>query len=226
MKAAVITKSMPYPSRQVVAAVITGSVLALLCVFTVDQTLSLYFKQPELLSLWLKARSITNVALSEYYFVISLALFVFFKWVKPQSSRWREWARDSFFALVGSGVLVHIVKFTFGRQRPHLSEDFNPRVFHPFTTDWNYHSFASGHTQVMFTVATMLTLAFPKGKWGFYLLATLISFTRVIIHDHFLSDIIGGAVIGYVGAVTSVYWIHRRLRRSSQRNSTALSANR
>jgi membrane-associated phospholipid phosphatase len=208
---------MTYPTRKVVVAILVGTVLSLLAYFFLDQQLALFFKRPELMGLWLAARNITNIGLSGPYFAIAVVTFVFCKWVQPQQGRARIWARDFFFALMGSGILVHIFKFCVGRQRPHLSETFEPNVFHPFTTDWNFQSFASGHSQVMFTVATIMALAIPKWRWGFISVAVIIGLTRVIIHDHFLSDVIGGAVIGYVGALTSVYWIHRL-------NSTCLPA--
>ncbi|HEY8270912.1 MAG TPA: phosphatase PAP2 family protein [Pseudobdellovibrionaceae bacterium] len=180
--------------------------LAILVAFTLDQNLSLFFKRPELEGIWLKARAVTNVGLSEHYFLIAILLYFFARWIRPNSLRLREWSRNLFFALLTSGIFVHILKFCFGRQRPHKSPDFNPFVFHPFTFHWDFHSFVSGHTQVLFTVATMLSLALPKGKWLFFILAAFFAFTRVIIHDHFLSDVIAGAVVGYTGTLTAICW--------------------
>jgi len=200
---------MTYPYRNIWIAALSGLCLCIAALFTLDQSLAQYFKQPEMLTLWLIARNITNVGLSEHYFVIAIVTYVFCKWLRPQFVKARAWGRDFFFALLGSGILVHISKFCFGRQRPHLTADFNPWIFHPLTTDWNFHSFASGHSQVMFTVATFLSLRLPKWKWIFYFIAAIFAFTRVIIHDHFLSDVIGGAVVGYIGTLTSVYWVQR-----------------
>ncbi|MGZ6393911.1 MAG: phosphatase PAP2 family protein [Pseudobdellovibrionaceae bacterium] len=178
-----------------------------------DQKLSLYFKRPELEGIWLMARTVTNVGLSEHYFIIAIFLYIFARWIRPSYTQIREWSRNLFFALITSGIFIHILKFCVGRQRPHKSPDFNPFVFHPFTTNWDFHSFGSGHTQVLFTVATMLSLALPKVKWVFFALAALFAFTRVIIHDHFLSDYIAGAVVGYVGTLTAVFWVNRWLSR-------------
>lgn len=214
-----------YPTHRVLTVLVIGIVLALISALTLDQSVSLFFKQPELNSVWLFARNITNAGLSEHYFVLSLVLFVFGKWVRPQFVQVRIWARNLFFALILSGIFVHIVKFTFGRQRPHKSVDFDPYVFHPLTTHWDFHSFASGHTQVMFTVATVFAATFPRARWVFFAIAAFFGFTRVIIHDHFLSDVIGGAVVGYIGATTALYWAARWQRRSSQQSDMAVSSN-
>lgn len=205
---------MTYPTRKILTVSLTGFSLALLAALTVDQSLSLYFRQPELQPVWLFARSITNAGLSEYYFALAILLYIFGKWVRPQFTKVRIWGRDLFFALIVSGIFVHLTKFFFGRQRPHKSEELNPYILQPLTTHWDFHSFASGHSQVMFTVATMCALAFPKIKWVFYLIAAFFAFTRVIIHDHFLSDVIGGCTIGYIGALTAVYWVHLYQSRS------------
>lgn len=215
---------MTYPTRRILTVSTLGFSIALICALTLDQSLALYFKRPELEWLWLKARAITNVGLSEHYFVTVILLYVFAKWIRPQHSRLRIWSRNFFFALVTSGLFVHIFKFVVGRQRPHKSPEFDPFVFHPFTTHWDFHSFVSGHTQVMFTVATMMALAFPKIRFLFFGLATFFAFTRVIIHDHFLSDICAGAAVGYVGSMTAIYWVHLWLNRSSVRNDKEFAA--
>jgi membrane-associated phospholipid phosphatase len=213
-----------YPIRRILMVICTGLVLALISALTLDQSVSLYFKRPELTSVWLFARNITNAGLSEHYFVLAAVLYIFGKWVRPQFVQVRNWARDLFFALITSGIIVLIVKCCVGRQRPHKSATFDPFVFQPFNIHWDFHSFASGHTQVMFTVATLLATAFPRWKWLFFVTAAFFGFTRVIIHDHFLSDVIGGAVIGYVGATTALYWVARWQTRSSRQSDTAISA--
>jgi membrane-associated phospholipid phosphatase len=199
---------MTYPTRRILTISIVGFALALLSALTLDQSLALYFKKPELEGVWLNARAITNAGLSDPYFILSILLYIFSKWIRPQYMKLRIWSRNFFFALIVSGIFVHLFKFFVGRQRPHKSPDFDPYVFNPLTTNWDFHSFASGHSQVMFTVATMFSLAFPKFTWAFMSIAAFFAFTRVITHDHFLSDVIGGAAIGIVGAMTAVYWVH------------------
>lgn len=204
-----------FPTRRILTVALLSLPLVILSALFLDQSLALFFKQPEQLSLWLLARNITNVGLSEHYFIGAFLLYVFARWIRPQYSRLRTWSRYFLLSLLGSGVLVHLVKFSVGRQRPHRSPDFDPTTFHPFTTHWDFHSFASGHTQVMFTVATMFAVAFPKAKWLFFAVAAFFGFTRVVTHDHFLSDVIGGAVVGYVGTLTTLFLIQRWEKRAS-----------
>src|SRR5437868_12566244 len=92
-----IVKNMPYPARKILLISILSLVLAVFVMFTVDQTLSLYFKQPALTWLWLQARAITNIGLSEYYFIAAIGCFIFGKWIRPDFKKMRAFGRDLFF---------------------------------------------------------------------------------------------------------------------------------
>lgn len=211
---------MTYPARRILLFSIVGFSLSLLAALTVDQYLAFYFKKPELEALWLNARAVTNVGLGDPYFTLSIGLYVFSRWIRPEYRRLRAWARNFFFALLVSGIFVHLFKFIVGRQRPHKSLIFDPYVFHPFNSNWDFHSYVSGHSQVMFTVATVMSLTFPKWRWPFISVAAFFAFTRVVIHDHFLSDIIGGAVVGVVGTFTAFYWVHLWTQKKSPQYNT------
>lgn len=202
-------------TRHIIKVILIAFVLVCIAMYFVDQSFSTYFARPELrATIWLPARSITNIGLSEYYFILSISTWTFFAWVAPRLSSFkknthkvdffRRWGLNFFAALIMSGLITHLIKFTVGRQRPHKTPNFDPFVFNPFTTHWHWHSFSSGHSQVMFTVATMMTVAFPKFRWFWIPFAILICLTRVVVHDHFLSDIIFGACVGYVGSLLAM----------------------
>jgi hypothetical protein len=102
-------------------------------------------------------------------------------------------------ALITSGVLVQVCKFLIGRQRPFLTEGRDALIFNPFTHDWNFHSMPSGHAQVSFSVAAILSVWFPRQWWLWFCLAALVMSTRVFLCVHFVSDVLLGAVVGLVG---------------------------
>ncbi len=197
--------------------------LAALNVFFTDQWLARYFAQDSLLSVRDFARGITNIGLSEHYFIGSIFLYCYFRWLAPHLKLWQQhsakaqflkiWALNFFVALITSGILVHIGKFLFGRQRPHKSAPlFDPLVFEPFNTHWHWHSFPSGHSQTMLTAATMMCIAFPKLKWLWVMVAIAVCFTRVMGHDHFFSDTIYGACIGYSGTLIALYLMRTKTK--------------
>ncbi|MGZ3691124.1 MAG: phosphatase PAP2 family protein [Pseudobdellovibrio sp.] len=183
-------------------------VLILIGYFRLDQAAALYFKQPELESFYRFNREITNIGYSIHYFVLAILLYVlsrFFgnkvKGLKGHPKRqlqFKEWSKFIVLNLVIIGLLGEVIKAVVGRQRPYLTEDFQNKIFDFFTTDWHFHSFPSGHTQVLFTMATIVYLIWPKQKYFIFILAAFFGFTRVAIQQHFFSDCIAGAYMGHI----------------------------
>jgi membrane-associated phospholipid phosphatase len=62
-------------------------------------------------------------------------------------------------------------------------------------------SFPSSHAANAVALAWMLTRRWPRGAVGFIALAGLVSFSRLYLDRHFLSDVVFGAGLGLVLAV-------------------------
>ncbi len=211
----VLLKSPQLLKRHLIKVNLIALGLAFLSMVFLDQQLSVYFAIEDVRAFaWQTARTATDLALSEIYFGAALLIWIFTAWIAPRMEGlkkysakldfYRRWSLNLFAALIVSGIMTHLIKFTVGRQRPHKSPDFDPFVFDPMTTHWHWHSFSSGHTQVIFTVATMMGVAFPRFRWVWLFVAGLICSTRIIIHDHFLSDTIYGACVGYMGTLLTL----------------------
>ncbi|MBR9678562.1 MAG: phosphatase PAP2 family protein [Nanoarchaeota archaeon] len=89
-------------------------------------------------------------------------------------------------------VLNSFLKLVFNRPRP----DFTRKLFLENTL-----SFPSTHAAASFSIAVILSHYYPKQKYLFYLLATLVSFTRVYSGVHYVSDVIVGAGLGVLVSV-------------------------
>lgn len=171
-----------------------------------DQSITHIFKQDDLK--WLIARNITNVGLFSHYFIIGLIMLII-SWLFSKPIL-KEKSKLLLISLLASGLVTHIFKFSIGRQRPKISETFEPHIFNFLTTHWDNHSFPSGHSQVLWTVATYLSFEFPKFKWVFYGLASILSFTRVMTRDHFMSDVLGGLLVGHLTTLWCIYYFKFR----------------
>jgi undecaprenyl-diphosphatase len=57
-------------------------------------------------------------------------------------------------------------------------------------------SFPSNHALNNFAAATFLSKMYPRLKWIFFVVAILISVSRIYLGVHYPSDILGGALIG------------------------------
>ena len=119
-------------------------------------------------------------------------------------------------AAIAAGVLKIII----GRYRPYAFFQ-NPSLgqFKHFCTKDMCHSSPSGHTALSF--AALFCISKIVEKWWVALicalLAVAIALSRVVVWDHYLSDIIFGFYIGLL----SVYWAQWILRKSLEKRQSS-----
>lgn len=91
-------------------------------------------------------------------------------------------------SLAASAASVQVMKQTFGRGRP---EDI--------VVISDYGSFPSGHAGNAATVAAIAIVLFPRLWVGIVgaVWVLLMAFSRTYLHAHWLSDTLGGALIGW-----------------------------
>lgn len=195
------------------------SAIALISVIFFDGPLAYYFKPQFGSTLHVLAAQLTDFAKAGPYFAVSIVIAVLgyaaSKIHKSRSQAWSDVMRWGFQALMSflmSGVVVQLFKHILGRKRPYAVESLSPHEFHFFTANYEFHSIPSGHSQVMFTAATLLWLIWPKGGMVWFLAAGLIAMTRVITLNHWLSDILIGAYLGIAVTITT----HRFFQKSDR----------
>ena len=126
-------------------------------------------------------------------------------------SRRRLWIQVGVAILLAEGI-SGALKAWVERDRPPLVDPApEPLVELPST-----HSFPSGHATVSFACATVLALAVPRLRIPLFLLAALISYSRVYVGVHYPFDVLAGAVLG-VGIAIALRTLAAALRRSAPR---------
>jgi membrane-associated phospholipid phosphatase len=129
---------------------------------------------------------------------------------------WRRWFDDTVPVLESAilcSVAHHVTKFSVGRRRPFVRYATEPRE--PGSDD--EMSFWSGHTSLAFAlaisagvVAHQRDYAVEPYVWGVGLtLATATGYLRIAADQHYLSDVILGAVIGSAFGVAVPLLLHR-----------------
>jgi undecaprenyl-diphosphatase len=126
------------------------------------------------------------------YVLVGLLLLVWF-WPGQRALRaLREWAviNATIAAAVALGVNQIIIRL-WARPRPFV-EHHAIMLLTPSTDP----SFPSDHATFAFAVAVALFLALRRVGIAALLLAALISFARVYTGEHYVSDVLAGAVVG------------------------------
>jgi membrane-associated phospholipid phosphatase len=103
-------------------------------------------------------------------------------------------------AFILTTATTQIAKSLFHRQRPHEGAFPDARRWYGPGIDRQHLSFFSGHTANAFALATVIAEYYDYNPWlsaGVYTLAGLTGFSRVYDDEHWASDVIVGAAIGY-----------------------------
>ncbi|GAB4186217.1 MAG: hypothetical protein Tsb0015_03830 [Simkaniaceae bacterium] len=89
---------------------------------------------------------------------------------------------------------VEIIKMFLGRARPELFFQQGIYGFTFFTLNAGYFSFPSAHAAVVCCLGLNF---FPRNPWLVLLFSLIISISRLILLQHFVSDIIAGVFLAF-----------------------------
>ncbi|WP_346930672.1 phosphatase PAP2 family protein [Clostridium sp.] len=107
----------------------------------------------------------------------------------------------SISTILTEGIIKHLVE----RIRPIIAYPIdNPLIKLPTSS-----SFPSGHTASSIAVAYVLSTYIKRYKFYFISLAVLIGFSRIYLYVHYFSDVLGGAVVGLISGILSVYIVRK-----------------
>lgn len=145
------------------------------------------------------------VALSEYtMFALILGLAVYLFVQKKGRAAAQAAIQALAAAFIGRALIVPLIRAFFFRARPFVEGAVTQLVSH----DPSESAFPSGHATVMFALA--FSLFFKNARFGtvYLILATVSSFSRVVVGVHFPLDIVGGMLVGALGAFAAE-WIFK-----------------
>lgn len=103
-------------------------------------------------------------------------------------------------------AFTEVVKYVVGRGRPFVGGKANPFNFAPFTGTEAYFSFPSAHSVTAFALAIGVAAIWPRWRIPMLVYAFAILASRLLLLAHHPSDVVGGAVVGILGALAVRYW--------------------
>jgi membrane-associated phospholipid phosphatase len=93
--------------------------------------------------------------------------------------------------MASSRLTTAILKSVFDRNRPHaFISDRSVRDFFG-----SGDSFPSGHATNYFSFFLPLIVIFPRYKWPLLIIPVFVALQRVVVNDHYLSDVIAGTLV-------------------------------
>jgi len=113
-----------------------------------------------------------------------------------------------------SGILSQLLKRAIHAPRPHaIISNMEYPYFIDGVTHTGMTSFPSGHTSSVFALATLLALNTNDKRLSLIYLVTAIitGYSRIYLGQHFLIDVLAGALIGMLSALL-VYWYLRQVK--------------
>ena len=149
---------------------------------------------------------VTRIGGGYPYLVLLPLLALFFRFVQHQKARerstWFLW-----LCVVIPSVVCIVLKMVLGRARPELLFDQHIYGFYGFSTHANYWSFPSGHSSTMMGFIIGMCILFPRYVYLFVLLCFSVLFSRLILTEHYLADVLSASYLAIVEIGLFVWWL-------------------
>lgn len=173
-----------------------------------DQSIAWFFYDLDLKTKLPIVYWLTKLGTGELYIVGLFLLILYFRYVRPNKT---SETRSVFLWLCVfvPYMICAALKLCLGRARPALLFDNQIYGFFGFHLQSSYWSCPSGHTSTIMGLVAGLIILFPRYCYLFLCSGLLLISTRVLLTNHYLSDVMATAYLTFM-EVAVLLWIMRR----------------
>ena len=185
--------------------------IVVLSYFYIDTLVAVWLHNLHVRTEWPFLYHITNMAKGEFY-VGGLFIFaVFFHYIW-QNKRLEGYCWLFWICVTVPFILCVIIKITLGRARPDLFFDQHLFGFYGLHLHFErlYESFPSGHTTTVISLLTCALVIWPKCRYVFALMAAIVMITRILLTDHYVSDVLATALLTFFEVYVVLWLISKR----------------
>lgn len=135
------------------------------------------------------------------WLLISTILCLFRKFLFYKNSQYYNFPYILLLGIIVDLIIVGIIKIIFRRRRPKYNEESDQYYDAPIA---DKYSFPSGHTSRASMLTVLYFIAFRPVNLGFSMFMMMfpifLGISRVMMGRHYVSDIIGGFILGIIEA--------------------------
>ena len=143
-------------------------------------------------------RFVTDLHKQPWFYPVLVPLLVLWMVYIYRAETWKPVLMVALAIGLADGICYRVFKLYFKRPRPFQNPELSDWLRH--VGDAGGYSFPSNHAANVFAAALVLGWYFPRGRYFFYILATVVALSRVVLGVHYPFDVYAGALLGvFVG---------------------------
>lgn len=181
--------------------------LYILSYFFLDKKIAFFFKPHDtILFTW--SDSITRLGYPAIY-ICFFALLALLGWIFCQKTKVMQYALFVLSALIATAIVQNILKIILGKARPVMLFNEDVYGFYFMQRINEFWSLPSGLITTFTALLTALCFIVPRYWSGIIIVLVVISFTRLVVTVHYLSDMLATLYI----AMIIVIWTAKFFRK-------------
>lgn len=152
--------------------------------------------------------------LGEPYFFATFPGLIYAAGYLTNSADLRRTGRLTYESILISGVTAGVIKYVVGRARPY--NELGNSIFELFSFNDDFMSFPSGHTTMVFAMATVFAYRSRNALASvlYFGLASSTGLSRIYFDKHWISDVLAGAFLGTLTSLAIINAENDRIEKS------------